>query len=88
MDKAVGKSIGCKLLSCSLGWVTLGHSTNLSEVLNPSYEICIPPPFAHSVILIVSGMLPSSICFFFSFCFLGLCVRHMEVPRLGVQLEL
>ena len=25
---------------------------------------------------------------FFFFCFLGLQVRHMEVPRLGVELEL
>ena len=25
---------------------------------------------------------------FFSFCFLGLYPRHMEVPRLGVKLEL
>jgi len=25
---------------------------------------------------------------FFSFCFLGLHLKHMEVPRLGVELEL
>ena len=27
-------------------------------------------------------------CFFFFFCFLGLNLWHMEVPRLGVELEL
>ena len=26
--------------------------------------------------------------FFFFFVFLGPCLRHMEVPRLGVKLEL
>ena len=28
------------------------------------------------------------IVFFFFFCFLGLRLQHMEVPRLGVKLEL
>ena len=27
-------------------------------------------------------------CFFFLLCFLGLHPRHVEVPRLGVKLEL
>ena len=33
-------------------------------------------------------ILCSSLCLFVYFCFLGLHLSHMEIPRLGVQSEL
>ena len=40
-----------------------------------------------SIVVGVHGVV-SLFFFFFFFCFLGLPLQHMEVPRLGVQLEL
>ena len=66
--------------------------------LEPLY-ICdpSPPPQCPSLSLLQSQS-PGHLCllclsrcnffFFFLFCFLGAHPRHMEVPRLGVQLEL
>ena len=54
-------------------------------VLQKSSEVCVPlgedpGPCSQAALLFFS--------FFFFFCFLGPHPQHMEVPRLGVELEL
>ena len=55
----------------------------------------VPPSYGNYFVLVWGcvGGVPyrnrtPELSFFFSCCFLGLHLRHMEVPKLGVQLEL
>ena len=62
----------------------------------PSHEMenvaCIAGDYhrqiLHSAAFLTFSIFFFSFFFFLFFCFLGLHLRHMEVPRLGVELEL
>ena len=75
--------------SCSWGWIA-----SISEIQPPLDRSEVP----ESVGTLSSPLAPSGLCpvcahlgcffFFFFAIFLGQLLWHMEVPRLGVKLEL
>ena len=65
----------------------LGYYHLLAAVNNTAMNICaqlfVSVPFGHIPRSEITGLCGTSSSFFF-FGFLGLYLRHMEVPRLGV----
>jgi len=73
-------------------WTSLTGAEKCGVGINVSLLVPPPPASTDLVILLLGSALtcypsPGNFFFFF-FCFLGPCLRHMEVSRLGIKSEL